>query len=163
MSIDAPLALYETTVKPEWLDVNDHMNVAYYVLAFDQATDALFSFVGVGEAYIEARACTMFALECHVTYDAELRGGDPIRISTQLLGFDAKKMHFCHQMYHIGDGRLAAASEWMGIHIDMESRRSAGFPNDIAQRLGEIRDAHAGLPTPPGVGRVISLKAGRPR
>jgi acyl-CoA thioester hydrolase len=163
MSIDAPLALYETAVKPEWLDVNDHMNVAYYVLAFDQATDALFSFVGVGEAYIEARSCSMFALECHVTYDAELRGGDGIRITTQLLGYDAKKMHFCHQMYHHDSDRLAATSEWMGIHIDMETRRSAIFPDDIARRLGEISDAHADLPAPPGIGRVISLKAGRPR
>ena len=29
------------TVLPEWIDINDHMNVAYYLLAFDQAVDAL--------------------------------------------------------------------------------------------------------------------------
>ena len=163
MSIDAPLALYETSVQPAWLDVNDHMNVAYYVLAFDQATDALFRFVGVGEAYIEARRHTMFAVECHVTYSRELRGGDPIRITTQLLGCDAKKMHFVHHMYHIDDGYLAAASEWMAIHIDMEARRSAEFPDDVGRRLGDLRDAHAALPLPTAVGRVMSLQAGRPR
>ena len=163
MSIDAPLALYETSVLPDWLDWNDHMNVAYYVLAFDKATDALFGFVGVAEAYIDERHLTMFAVECHVTYSRELRGGDPIRITTQLLGYDAKKMHFVHHMYHIDDGYLAAASEWMAVHIDMETRRSAEFPDDIARRLGDIRDAHAALPVPPEVGRVMSLQAGRPR
>ncbi len=163
MSIDAPLALYETSVRPEWLDVNDHMNVAYYVLAFDRATDGLFQFVGVGDDYMAARQGSMFALECHVTYNRELRGGDLIRITTQLLGFDAKKMHFAHHMYHQGEGYLAATSEWMGIHVDMEARRSAPFPDDIAERLGDIRAAHAVLPTPPEVGRVMSLKAGRAR
>ena len=163
MSIDAPLALYETSVLPDWLDWNDHMNVAYYVLAFDKATDALFRFVGVAEAYIDERHLTMFAVECHVTYSRELRGGDPIRITTQLLGYDAKKMHFVHHMYHIDDGYLAAASEWMAVHIDMEARRSAEFPDDITRRLGDIRDAHAALPVPPEVGRVMSLQAGRPR
>ncbi len=163
MSIDAPLALYETSIRPEWLDWNDHMNVAYYVLVFDKATDELFRFVGVAERYIEARRHTMFALECHVTYNRELRGGDPIAVTTQLLGFDAKKMHFAHHMYHRGEGYLAAVSEWMVIHIDMETRRSAEFPDDIAQRLGDIRTAHAALPTPRETGRVISLQAGHSR
>lgn len=163
MSIDAPLALYETTVPPEWLDVNDHMNVAYYVLAFDQATDALYHFVGVGEDYIQEHHCTMFALECHVTYTSELRLGDPIRVTTQLLGFDAKKMHYCHLMYHGGDGSLAATSEWLSIHIDMDRRRSAEFPPSRARRLGEIHASHSSLTIPPGVGRAMSLKAGRPR
>ncbi len=163
MSIDAPLALYETSVPPEWLDVNDHMNVAYYVLAFDQATDALYHFVGVGDDYMAARQGSMFALECHVTYNRELRGGDPIRITTQLLGFDAKKMHYVHHMHHRGEDYLAATSEWLSVHVDMEARRSAPFPDDIAQRLGDIRAAHAVLATPPEVGRVMSLKAGRAR
>ncbi len=163
MSIDAPLALYETSVQPEWLDWNDHMNVAYYVLAFDRATDELFRFVGVAERYIETHKRTMFALECHVTYNRELRGGDPLRVTTQLLGFDAKKMHFAHHMYHQGEGYLAAASEWMALHVDLETRRSVAFPDDIAQRLGEIRAAHAALPIPPETGRVMSLQAGRPR
>ncbi len=163
MSIAAPLALFKTSVRPEWLDWNDHMNVAYYVLAFDRATDELYRFIGVAEDYIEARGRTMFALECHVTYSRELRGGDPIRVTTQLLGCDAKKIHFTHHMYHRGEGYLAAASEWMAIHVDLETRRSAQFPDHIAQRLGDIRTAHADLPRPAEAGRVMSLQAGRPR
>lgn len=163
MSIDAPLALFETSVKPEWLDMNNHMNVAYYVLAFDLATEALFNFVGVGDDYMAAELGSMFALECHVTYNRELRGGDLIRVTSQLLGYDAKKMHFSHHMYHCADGYLAATSEWMAIHMNMQTRRSAEFPSDVIAQLNDISAAHAGLAVPPEVGRVISLKAGRPR
>jgi len=35
----------------EWTDQNGHMNVAYYVLAFDRATDALYDQLGIGWSY----------------------------------------------------------------------------------------------------------------
>ncbi len=35
MGEPAPLELRQGRVRPEWLDYNGHMNVAYYVLAFD--------------------------------------------------------------------------------------------------------------------------------
>ncbi len=41
MTLRTPL-VYETCVKPEWIDHNGHMNVAFFVLAFDEATDAAY-------------------------------------------------------------------------------------------------------------------------
>ncbi len=159
MAIDAPLALYEGEVLDEWVDYNGHLNVAYFVLAFDLATDKFFDFVGVGAAYIAERSKSMFAAEAHVTYQRELHRGDRLRVATRLLGFDAKRLHFFHQMYHGSEGFLAATSEWLALHVDMGARRSAPFPDDIAARLGDIREAHAGLPPPPEVGRVMGLTA----
>ena len=157
MTIPAPLALYEAEVRPEWIDYNGHMNVAYYVLAFDLATDALFDFAGVGKSYTEARGHSVFAVEAHVTYRRELCGGEAIRVTTQFLGFDDKRMHFVHHMVHAAGGWCAATSEWLGLHVDMGARRAAPFPGDVAARLGAIREAHASLPVPPEVGRVIRL------
>jgi len=37
----------EGKVKSEWIDINGHMNVAYYLLAFDQGVDALWSKIGI--------------------------------------------------------------------------------------------------------------------
>jgi len=34
----APLDIHRSTVLPEWVDWNGHMNVAFYVMAFDQAS-----------------------------------------------------------------------------------------------------------------------------
>ena len=162
MPIPAPLELYTSSVQPEWLDFNDHMNVAYFLLAFDQATDELYRFIGVAEDYIVARGFSMFTLVANTTYRRELRRDDPIRVTTQILGVDAKKIHYVHHMYHGDEDYLAAVTEWLVIHVDMKARRSAPFPDDIVARLGEIRDAHAVLPVPSEVGRVISLNAGKP-
>ena len=37
------LTVTRGSVIPEWIDINGHMNVAYYVLAFDKAVDDLIS------------------------------------------------------------------------------------------------------------------------
>ena len=63
-----PLSLYQGTVLPEWIDYNGHMNVAYYVLAFDHATDELFDYIGMDESYRAEQNCSMFTLELHVNY-----------------------------------------------------------------------------------------------
>ena len=161
MEIAAPLALYRTEVRSEWVDYNGHMNVAYYVLAFDLATDALFDFVGVGEDYGKRTDHALFAVEAHLTYQRELRAGEALRVTTQLLGFDEKRVHFVHLMFKTADGGLAATSEWLGLHVNRAARRAAPLPPDIAARLAAVREAHAALPIPPEIGRVMTLGARR--
>jgi len=156
MTIDAPLELHRDRVRPEWIDYNGHMNVAYYVLAFDYATDAFFDFLGLDKPYRDSSGNSTFAVEAHLTYQREVAEGDPLRFTTQLLGFDDKRLHFLHHMYHADEGFLAATSEWLSLHIDLQVRRVSVMPGSIKTRLAQLMDAHEGLPRPPEVGRVIS-------
>lgn len=155
MTIDAPLELYRDKVRPEWIDYNGHMNVAYYVLAFDYATDAFFDYLGLDRRYRETTGNSTFAVEAHLTYQREVAEGDPLRFATQLLGFDDKRLHFTHHMYHAGEDFLAATSEWLSLHIDLRVRRASAMPESIKTRLAEIMDAHEALLQPPEAGRVI--------
>ena len=88
-NLGAPLDVHRATVLPEWIDWNGHMNVAYYVLVFDHATDAFLDYLGMGQAYRDEQNCSAFVVETHVNYQRELVAGDPMRITTQLLGFDS--------------------------------------------------------------------------
>ena len=108
-----------TTVAPEWIDYNGHMNVAYYVLAFDRATDRLFDYLGIGEAYRRATHHSVFALEAHVTYERELRQGEEFEIATRLIDADRKRLHLFHAMTRAKDNELSATIEVMGLHVDM--------------------------------------------
>lgn len=160
MSIDAPLAIFRDKVRPEWIDYNGHMNVAYYVLAFDWATDAFLDFAGIDTDYRDTRGKSTFALHNHVTYLRELHEGEPLRVTTQLIGLDEKRVHYFHTMYRGQDGGdIAATIECLSIHVDLTARKVEPFPDDIAARLGEIRDAHAALPAPEGLGKVIRVGA----
>ena len=155
MAVDAPLELYRDKVRPEWIDYNGHMNVAYYVLAFDYATDAFFDHIGLDQSYRDTTGNSTFAVEAHLTYQREVAEGDPLRFTTQLLGFDEKRLHFVHHMYHAGEDFLAATSEWLSLHINLGIRRVSAMPESLTTRLAEIMDAHEALSQPPEVGRVI--------
>jgi acyl-CoA thioester hydrolase len=155
---DAPLALYSETVRPEWIDYNGHMNLAYYVLAFDHATDAFFDHIGLGADYLKRAGASTFALEAHITYEREMMVGAPMRFTTQLLGHDSKRLHYMHFMYHGEEDWLAATTELVSLHVDMTARRSAPMPDAVRQRLDAIAVGHDRLERPAQAGRVISLE-----
>jgi acyl-CoA thioester hydrolase len=159
---DGPLSaacfdVYRNRVRPEWIDHNGHMNMGYYVVVFDLATDEFFRSIGLDEAHRRAARVTTFALEAHVTYHREVREGDPLRFTTLLLGHDAKRLHYFHQMYHAEEGYLAATNELMSLHVSDESRRGAPMAPEVLERLRVIQTAHDRLPRPPQVGRRLGL------
>ena len=158
MTVEAPLELHRETVRPEWIDYNGHMNVAFYVLAFDHASDAFLDYIGLDEAHRRATGGSTFVVETHVTYQREMHEGDSMRFATQLLDYDAKRLRFIHHMYHADEGYLAATSEWLGLYVDLNSRKVAEMPAGVQARLAEIHAAHSALDTPAEAGRAIALK-----
>ncbi len=155
MTHPAPLELYRAVVEPDWIDYNGHMNVAYYVLVFDRATDSFLDYLGLDEALREASGSSTFSVEAHITYQREVAEGDPLRFTTQLLGYDRKRIHYLHKMYHANEGYLAATIEWMTLHVDLSIRKVAPLPPQVLARLAEVQRVHAGLETPAEVGRVL--------
>ena len=153
----APLDRYRDVVRPEWIDHNQHMNMGYYLVVFDYATDEFFAWVGLDAAHRAARAITTFCLEAHVTYHREVRAGDPLRFTTRLLAHDDKRIHYLHAMYHADEGWLAATNELMSLHVSRATRRAAAMAPEILARLAAIRRAHDALPWPPQAGRAIGL------
>jgi acyl-CoA thioester hydrolase len=154
----APLDVHRDVVRPEWIDHNGHMNVGYYLVVFDFATDEFFRWVGLDAAHRHAHAVTTFCLEAHVTYHREVRSGDPLRFTTVLLGHDAKRIHYIHTMYHAGEGYLASTNELMSLHVDLATRRGAPMHPAILERLAAIQAAHDALPRPPQAGRRIGFR-----
>jgi len=159
-AIPAPFDGFQERVGPEWIDDNGHLNMAYYVLVFDHATDAWFEWVGLGRAHRRIHPITTFCLEAHVTYHREVREGDSVRVTTRLLGHDAKRLHYFHEMFHAVEGYLAATNELMSLHVSQATRRAAPMAPEVLERLSRIQAAHDRLPRPPQVGRVIGLAAG---
>jgi acyl-CoA thioester hydrolase len=149
---------YRAPVAREWIDYNGHMNVAYYVLAFDRATDLLFDYLAVGEAYRRATNCSIFALEAHVTYERQLREGEVFAIETRLIDADRKRLHMFHAMTK-GDGaELAATMEVMALHVDLAGPHSALIPDVAWTKIEALLATHRQLPIPPQLGRKIGIR-----
>ncbi|MDZ4735804.1 MAG: thioesterase family protein [Rhodospirillaceae bacterium] len=155
--IETPFVADAITVLPEWIDYNGHLNVAYYLHAFDLGYDAVFEKMGFGSDVIRERNASGFAAELHLTFQRELLLGDRLRITTQLLGFDAKRCRMFQSMYHHDSNELAATCEWMSLYIDMTKRRVTEMPAELQRRLARVIESHGKLPAPPESGRGISL------
>jgi acyl-CoA thioester hydrolase len=76
---------------PEWIDINEHMNVAYYILVFDQ-------------------------------------------------------------------GYLSATAEWMNLHVDLDTRRVAPWPEEILSRIADFAAAQGEQPWPAEAGRTMHIQ-----
>lgn len=124
-------------VLPQWIDVNNHMNVAYYVLAFDQGVDTLWGRFGLTDEYIKSSGGSTFAVESHITWQREISESDPYIVTSQILAYDEKRIHQFMRMYHAEQGYLSATAEWMNLYVDLEVRRVAPWPREILERIAE--------------------------
>jgi acyl-CoA thioester hydrolase len=147
----------EAVVRPEWIDSNGHMNLAYYVVVFDLATDRMYDALGIGNAYREATGNSCFTVETHTLYEQEVKVGERLRVGTWVLGADAKRLWYFHEMFHGDAGHRVAAQELMALHIDMGVRRVALFPPDRVAAIAAVLRTREGQGLPKGAGRRISL------
>ena len=128
--MNAPLEVYRATVRPEWIDYNGHMNVAYYLMAADHAMEAFCERIGVGESYMKETNKSTFALDTRIIY---------------VRAFDSKRIHVCLQLLHGEERWISALSEWVLVHVDLGVRRSEPLPEGTLAILSDIMAAHEGL------------------
>jgi len=148
------------TVLPEWLDYNDHMNVAYYIAAFDIGIDELKAVYGIDSRYIETEQRSTVALEAHITYQNEASLGDELEVRSRIIDFDVKRTHLYQEMYRGAD--LLATQETLSISFDLKARRSCPFESYIAANIERLCDAQRSLPRPDWVGRAVGIRKGKP-
>jgi acyl-CoA thioester hydrolase len=160
-NMPAPFVSSVMRVEPGWIDYNGHLNMAYYNVLFDRAMDEVFDLLGCGAAYTKATRHSCFVTEIHVHYLRELHAGDPVRVTVQLLDFDAKRLHYFEELRHAEQGWLSATSENLALHVDMMAKKTAVLPDDVMVRLARMKAAHGALPIPQGAGRRIAMKGGK--
>jgi len=151
----------EATVLPEWLDYNDHMNVAYYIAVFDMGIDDLKAVYGISGNYIEAQKRSTVALEAHITYQNEASIDELLRVETRIIDFDAKRTHLYQEMYRGAD--LLASQETLSISFDLNARKSCPFEPRIGENIAAMCEAQKALERPEWVGRAVGIRRGKPQ
>ena len=157
MTIPAPFDQYAGEVLPEWIDANGHMNLAYYVVLFDYATDALFEAIGIGRRYKDTSNHGTFVAETHNLYERELLVGERVRVATQILAADSKRLLLAHEMFSLEDTQRAATQELMYLHIDLSARRVVPWLPEADERVAAAAAAHSRLRRPDWAGRRIAM------
>ncbi len=145
-------------VLPAWIDFNGHMNVAYYVLAFDLGVDALWVDFGITAEHVQQNQSSTFAVATHVLYKQELKLDDPYLVTAQILAFDEKRIHQFQRMYHAESGFLAATAEWLTLHVDLKKRRVAPWPTNILDGISQVAKSQGGWQYPADAGSTMKIQ-----
>jgi len=125
------------TVAKDWTDSNQHLNMGYYLVAFDFQTDRLWAELGLGRP-LRARGLTTFAVEAWLDYQREMLEGDTIGAESRVLDYDPKRLMVEHRMFHHGQGWTSSAHEVLYLCVDVASRKVSGWPDDVLARLAEV-------------------------
>jgi acyl-CoA thioester hydrolase len=156
-AFSAPFVSSLMRIEPPWIDYNGHLNVAYYNVLFDRAVDEVYELIGLGPAYLARHKHSTMVVEAHVRYLRELKLDDPVRVTVQLLDYDAKRIHLFEELKHATAGWVSATSENMTLSVDMTTKKVAPFHASVLRLLARMKAAHALLPPPDGAGRSVGM------
>ena len=145
------LKLHSEPLRDEWLDPYGHLNEAYYLVPFSNASWVLQDHFGIGVDYFERTGGAIYTVETHLRYLKEVRSPAMLEIESLILGSDAKRLRFAHVMRV--DGSERATFECMALHFDTRANRTAPMPDDVQAALKKMEVAEL----PDWAGRSISL------
>jgi acyl-CoA thioester hydrolase len=158
MSFPAPYDRFQGEVKPEWIDLNGHMNLAYYIVLFDQAFDLILAEWDLDWEYTKRTNQALFAVETHTLDEQELVVRAAVRVRSWVIDVDSKRLHVAHEMYRASDMRRAACIETLNLHADLENRRVTPWPEAQRSALDAAALAHRDAGLPEWVGRRVQMR-----
>ena len=116
-------------IKKEWTDYNNHMNMAYYVLVFDQVWEIMLEKFKMGESSAKTSEMSTMVVETHTTYNNEVKQGDEVEINLTFFDHDKKRLHYKMEMIKKSSKKLSATLEMLSLYIDISKRKVSEFEN----------------------------------
>lgn len=155
----AALPAYATRAVPTaFEDINGHLNIRHYVGIASEGLDESLLDVGIPQNWPTVAGQGVFTAEHHMTYLSELRTGDKISVRVRVVGRSARAAHVVAYLLDDTHQKLSYVMEEIFLHIDMDSRRTSDWPEDVAAALDRRVAADAELPWKPALSGSMSLR-----
>lgn len=162
MEYKAPLRVHAFETEPAWIDMNGHVNVAYFVMMFDLGIDGFQAQVDLGEDYLDDCKMSTFAVQYHVHHLAEMMVAEKGYVNCQLIDFDTKRIHLFQTMHRASNDQQVAAMEIMLLNVDTNIRKAVAMPVDRLENLGRLETAHKAMPRPALLGKSLGIQDHQP-
>ena len=128
----------DQTIKKEWIDYNNHMNMAYYVLIFDNVWEIMLKKFNMGESSAKLTNMSTMVVETHTTYNNEVKLGDEVEINLVFFDHDKKRLHFKMEMIEKSSKKLSATLEMLSLYIDLNKRKVAEFEDEKVKLMDDF-------------------------
>ena len=117
-------------IKKEWTDYNNHMNMAYYILVFDQVWEVMLEKFKMGENSAKTTNMSTMVVETYTTYNNEVKEGDEVEINLTFFDHDKKRLHYKMEMVEKSSQKLSATLEMLSLYIDLTKRKVSEFEEE---------------------------------
>lgn len=136
--------VFGRVIPAEFEDGNGHMNVMHYYGLHGEGLWQMHRDLGY-RAY--AGKFGSFAKEQHVRYLREVLVGHEVSVHIGHLGRTPKALCGISYLVNVTTGAVANSFEFLAVNVDLESRRPAEFPPEVARVLDEsiARTTAAGI------------------
>ena len=155
----AALPAYATRAVPTaFEDINGHLNIRHYVGIASEGLDESLDDVGIPQNWPTVAGQAVFSAEHHMTYLSELRTGDKISVRVRLVGRSARAAHVVVYLLDDSHQKLSYVMEEIFLHINMESRRTEDWPEDVAAAIDRQIAADSDLSWQPQLSGSMALR-----
>tara|TARA_B100000989_G_scaffold251004_1_gene198937 strand:- start:576 stop:1037 length:462 start_codon:yes stop_codon:yes gene_type:complete len=142
------LLLKSFKIKKEWVDYNDHLNMAYYVLLFDMAWEVALEKFKMGGTAAKKSARSTMVVETHTAYLREVKENDSVYINLTYFDHDKKRLHLKMEMIEKKTKNISATMEWISLYIDLNIRKVTTFEDDKLNLMDKfIYENHSSFST----------------
>jgi carnitine 3-dehydrogenase len=133
-----PLRLLEVQVRPEWIDYNGHMTDSRYLQVFGDASDALFRYAGIDEAYRRSGRA-LYTAETRLVYKSEARSQERLYVQSRVLEVDEKRVRVLHALHRTRDDVIVATAELLYLHVGTQEGRVSPMDAEVRARLAAVQ------------------------
>ena len=117
-------------IKKEWTDYNKHMNVAYYVLVFDESWEVMLQKFKMGEDSAKTTGMSTMVVENYITYNNEVKEGEEVEVFLTYFDHDKKRLHYKLEMIEKSSKKLSATIELLSLYVDLKKRKVSEFEEE---------------------------------
>ena len=123
----------------DWIDYNDHMNVAYYLLIFDKfGADILNRMFKMGEESAKSTGMSTMIVETNITYNQELKLDDEVDINLLYFDHDKKRLQYKMEMINKKKKYLASTFEALALYVNLNTRKVSEFEKEKLKIMDEF-------------------------
>ena len=113
----------------EWVDYNNHLNMAYYVLIFDQACEVLLEKFKMGAESAKTEKRSTMVVETNTKYISEVKEGNEVDTMLTFFDHDKKRLHLKLEIIEKKTKKVSASIEWLSLYVNLETRKVTEFEN----------------------------------
>ncbi|MDB2470941.1 thioesterase family protein, partial [Candidatus Pelagibacter bacterium] len=125
-----PVYLKSQNIIKEWVDYNNHLNMAYYVLIFDQALEVILEKFNMGAKSAKTEKRSTMVVETNTKYINEVQEGIEIDIFLTFFDHDKKRLHLKMEMVEKKTKKISASIEWLSLYVNLETRKVTEFESE---------------------------------